>query len=176
MAAGPPASGAVFDLKANQLRPSGWTSADAAGLPILPGLVRYEEVVAGEIKHAIRMTAPQTRNTFIWPAGHQASSHVGPTFPPMGQRFRLKASFDITPYRADVQVILMALKKYGMILADNGSSWFLSGVPDTRWNDSSLHRLGQVLGSNFEAVDESSLMVAPNSDAAAPPPANPILP
>src|SRR5690349_15937619 len=129
-------SGAIFDLRSNALRPSTWTSADAAGLPIMPGLVRYDEVAAGEIRHAIRMTAPQTLNAYVWPARHKASSLTGTQYPPMGARFRLKASFDITPYPADVQVILRALKKYGALLADNGSSWYLSGAPDSRWNDS----------------------------------------
>jgi hypothetical protein len=159
-------SAAKFDLNSNALRPANWTSADAAGLPIFPGLVRYEEVAAGEIRHAIRMTAPQTRNQYIWPARHKASNLSGAQYPPMGQRFRLKASFDITTFPPDVQVILTALKKYGMILADNGSSWFLTGAPDSRWNDTTLHELHQVLGSNIEAVDESSLMVDPNSGAA----------
>jgi hypothetical protein len=156
-------SGAVFDLDSNALRPATWTSADAAGLPILPGLVRYEEVAAGEIPHALRFTAPQTRNTFIWPARHQASSLTDVKYPPMGQRFRLKQSVDISGFGPNVQRILRALKKYGMFLADNGSSWFLSGAPDPRWNDDELHQLGQLHGSDFEAVDESSLMVDPNS-------------
>jgi len=156
-------SGAIFDLKSNALRPAGWTSADAAGLPIFPGLVRYDEVAAGEILHAIRFTAPQTRNTYIWPARHEASDLTGANYPPMGQRFRLKASFDISPYPAPVQVILQALKKYGMILADNGSSWYLSGAPDDRWDNDVLHTISQLQGSDFEAVDESSLMVQPNS-------------
>jgi hypothetical protein len=158
-------SGALFDLTSNQLRPDGWTSADAAGLPILPGLVRYEEVAAGVINHAIRMTAPQTRNAYVWPARHRASTLTGSQYPPMGQRFRLKAGFDISSFPADVQVVLTALKKYGMILADNGSSWYLTGAPDSRWNDDTLHRLTTVLGSNFEAVDESGLMMDPNSGA-----------
>jgi len=158
-------AGAVFDLGSNQLRPDTWTSADAAGLPILAGLVRYDEVVSGAIQHAIRFTAPQTRAAHIWPARHHASSLTGSQYPPMGQRFRLKAAFDISVYPADVQVILAALKRYGMILADNGSSWYLSGAPDSRWNDSSLHHLGTVLGSNLEAVDESSLMADANSAA-----------
>jgi hypothetical protein len=156
-------SGAVFNLNSNQLRPAGWTSADAAGLPILPGLVRYDEVASGVINHAIRMTAPHTRQQYIWPARHDASSLTGAQYPPMGQRFRLKASFDITPYPADVQVILTALKKYGAILADNGGAWYLTGAPDSRWNDDNMHKLQQVLGSNLEAVDESSLMSDPNS-------------
>jgi hypothetical protein len=156
-------SGAIFDLNANALRPATWTSADAAGLPILPGLVRYEEVIAGEIHHALRFTAPQTRNAFVWPARHQASSQSGLNYPPMGQRFRLKASVVITGFGPHVQVILRALKKYGMFLADNGSAWFISGAPDPHWDDNELHQLSQLHGSDFEAVDESSLMVDPNS-------------
>jgi hypothetical protein len=156
-------SGAIFDLDGNALRPAGWTSADAAGLPILPGLVRYEEVVAGEIPHALRFTAPQTRNAFIWPARHKASSLSGSTYPPMGQRFRLKASVDIASFGPNVQVVLRALKKYGMFLADNGSSWFLSGAPDPRWDDDELHQLGRLTGADFEAVDESALMADPDS-------------
>jgi uncharacterized protein (TIGR03437 family) len=156
-------SGAIFDLKANTMRPAGWTSADAAGLPITPGLVRYDEVAAGEINHAIRFTAPQTRDTYIWPARHYASSLSAIDYPPMGQRFRLKAGFDISSFSAPVQVILRALKKYGMILADNGSSWFLSGAPDERWDNDALHEISQLQGSDFEAVDESSLMADPNS-------------
>ena len=156
-------SGAIFDLRSNALRPSTWTSADAAGLPILPGLVRYDEVAAGEIKHAVRFTAPQTRNAFIWPARHRASSLTGQQYPPMGQRFRLKADFNISGFSRDTQVILTALKKYGMILADNGSSWYISGAPDPRWNNDVLHELSGVTGSAFEAVDESSLMVNPDS-------------
>jgi hypothetical protein len=159
-------SGAIYDLKSNALRPAGWTSADAAGLPILPGLVRYEEVAAGKINHALRFTAPQTRRKYIWPARHYASSLTGTQYPPMGQRFRLKAGFDISGFSAKNQVILKALKKYGMILADNGSSWFISGAPDSRWNNDDLHQLHNVKGSDFEAVDESSLMINPNSGAA----------
>jgi chitodextrinase len=157
-------SGAVFDLRSNDLRERDWTSADAAGLPILAGLVRYDEVAAGEIRHAIRFTAPQTRKEYIWPARHYASSLTGTNYPPMGQRFRLKASFDISQFSPQVQVILQALKKYGMILADNGSSWFISGAPDSQWNDDMLvNELKLVKGSDFEAVDESSLMVDPDS-------------
>jgi hypothetical protein len=159
-------SGAIFDLKSNALRPVTWTSADAAGLPIMPGLVTYEEVQSGEIKHAIRFTAPQTRRAYVWPARHYASSLTGTQYPRMGERFRLKASFDITPYPAEVQVILRAMKKYGIIVADNGSAWYISGKPDDRWNNTNLHMLGQVLGSNFEAVDSSSLLIDPNSGAA----------
>jgi hypothetical protein len=172
-------SGAVFDLRSNRLRPAGWTSADAAGFAILPGLIRYDEVVAGEIRHAIRMTAPQTRREYLWPARHFASSLTGAQYPPMGLRFRLKAEFDVTPFPADVRVILRALKKYGMLLADNGSSWYLTGAPDPRWNDNTLRRLREVLGSNFEAVDESGLMLDPDSGVVASPervPARPVAP
>jgi hypothetical protein len=157
-------SGAVYDLHSNTLRPSGWTSADAAGIPILPGLVRYDEVASGEITHALRFTVQHTRKAFIWPARHYASSLTSTNYPPMGQRFRLKASFDISGFSPEVQVILRALRKYGMILADNGSNWYISGVPDSRWNDDTLvGELKLVKGSNFEAVDESSLMVDPDS-------------
>ncbi|ACL17566.1 conserved hypothetical protein [Methanosphaerula palustris E1-9c] len=159
-------SGAVFDLNCSALRPVGWTSADAAGLPILPGLVRYDEVADGAITHAIRFTAPQTRGAYIWPARHEASSLTGSQYPPLGQRFRLKADYDISGFSPEVQVILTALKEYGMILADNGSSWYLSGAPDERWNNDLLHELQQVKGSAFEAVDESSLMISPDSAAA----------
>jgi hypothetical protein len=157
-------SGAIFNLRTNALRPRDWTSADAAGLPILPGLVRYDEVASGEITHALRFTAPQTRKEYIWPARHYASSLTGSNYPPMGQRFRLRATFDVSSYSAEVQVILRALKKYGMILADNGSSWFVCGAPDSRWNNDRLvNELKLVTGSNFEAVDESSLMANQDS-------------
>jgi hypothetical protein len=158
-------SGAVFPLNSDALRPATWTSADAAGLPVLPGLIRYDEVAAGEIKHALRFTAPKTRKAYIWPARHYASSLTATQYPPMGQRFRLKSNFDISKYAPEVQVILKALKKYGMFLADNGSSWFLSGAPDDRWNNDHLHQLSQLTGANFEAVDESALMVNVNSGA-----------
>ncbi|MEM7029636.1 MAG: hypothetical protein AAF629_08725 [Chloroflexota bacterium] len=156
-------SGAIFDLASHDLRPDTWTSADAAGLPILPGLVRYDEVAAGEIRHAIRFTVPQTRRDYVWPARHFASSLTGAQYPPMGQRFRLKASFDISGYSAANQVILTAMKRYGLILADNGSSWFISGVPDDRWDNGDLNALKQLRGSDFEAVDVSSLMLNPDS-------------
>jgi hypothetical protein len=159
-------SGAIFDLNSNALRPSTWTSADAAGLPIMPGLVTYDEVLSGEIRHAIRFTAPQSRREFVWPARHYASSLTGTQYPRMGERFRLKANFDITPYPAEVQVILRAMKKYGIILADNGSAWFISGAPDPRWDDDNLQTFGQLLGSNFEAVDATVLRIDPNSGAA----------
>lgn len=156
-------SGAVFDLGSNALRPDGWTSGDAAGLPILPGLIRYEEVVEGEIRHAIRFTVPQTRSSYVWPARHEASDLAGSQYPPMGQRFRLKSDFDISSYSPPIQVILLALKRYGMILADNGSPWYLSGAPDERWDNDMLHELDQVHGLDFEAVNVSSLQVDPDS-------------
>jgi hypothetical protein len=156
-------SGAVFDLRSNALRPDGWTSADAAGLPILPGLVRWEEVDAGAIRHAIRFTVSRTQRAYVWPARHFASSSTDPTRPPMGQRFRLKASFDVSPFPARLQVILNAFKSYGLILADNGSDWFISGVPDERWDNDELALLSRVKGSSFEAVDVGSLMRDPNS-------------
>jgi hypothetical protein len=159
-------SGAIFDLKSNALRPATWTSADAAGQPIMPGLVRYDEVAAGEIRHALRFTVPQTQRAYVWPARHYASSLTDPRYPRMGERFRLKASFDMTPYPADVQVILRALKKYGMMVADNGSAWFLSGEPDSRWNNTNLSTMRNIIGSDWEAVDVSSLMIDPNSGAA----------
>src|SRR5262245_56104106 len=159
-------SGSIFDLRSNALRPETWTSADAAGLPIMPGLVTYEEVQSGEIRHAIRFTVPQTRRAFVWPARHYASSLTGTQYPRMGERFRLKASFDISPFPSDVQVILRAMKKYGIILADNGSAWFISGKPDPRWNNTNLQTFSQLLGSNFEAVDATVLQINPNSGAA----------
>lgn len=156
-------SGAVFDLDGYALRPAGWTSADAAGLAILPGLVRYEEVDAGHIDHAIRFTAPSTQRAYIWPARHYASSIADPSYPPMGQRFRLKASFDTSKYPPQARVILEALKEYGMILSDNGGAWFISGVPDERWDNDDLHTLQTVKGSDFEAVDSGSLQIDPDS-------------
>ena len=159
-------AGAIYNLLSNALRPATWTSADAAGLPIFPGLIRYDEVLAGEIRHAIRFTVPRTLRAYVWPARHYASSITDPAYPPMGARFRLKASFDISGYSASNQVILKALKKYGMMLADNGSAWFLSGAPDDRWNNDDLHKLGQITGSNFEVVDVSPLMVDANSGQA----------
>ncbi|MCU1451470.1 MAG: hypothetical protein JWP02_3640 [Acidimicrobiales bacterium] len=158
-------SGAVFDMRSNALRPAGWTSADAAGLPILPGLVRYDEVASGHIDHAIRVTVNATDARWIWPARHSTGSTSYPSRPPMGLRLRLKATFDISGYSPANQVILRALKTYGMIVADNGSSWYISGAPDSRWNDSDLHNLAAIHGADFEAVDESSLMVDPNSGA-----------
>jgi hypothetical protein len=146
-------SGAVFDFNSNSQRPAGWTSADAAGLPIFPGLVRYDEVVEqGEIKHALRFTVSRSRRAYVAPARHFASSRTDVNLPPMGMRVRLKASFDISTYPSEAQVILRALKKYGMIVADNGSNWFISGAPDSRWNDTALNTLKRVKGSAFEVV------------------------
>ena len=172
--------GAIFDLRSNAFRPDGWTSADAAGLPIVPGLVRYEEILEGEIRHAIRMTAKWTAWRHIWPARHHTtSSSNAPDLPPMGQRFRLKTS--IAELEARVgwsfsttnRIILTALQRYGAILADNGERWYMSGAPDPRHDNEDLHLLVYVKGSDFEAVDHSSLMVDPNSGAtttATPPP------
>ena len=157
-------SGAVYDLFSNRLRPRDWTSADAAGLPILPGLARYSEVVEGEINHALRFTANNTRKAYVWPARHYASDLTGAAYPPMGQRFRLKAGFDISGFSPQVQVILRALKKYGMILADNGSDWYISGMPDPGWNNDQLvSLLRTVKGSDFEAVDGTAPMMASDS-------------
>ncbi|MCL7960273.1 MAG: hypothetical protein M8861_08780, partial [marine benthic group bacterium] len=156
-------SGATYDLRSNDLRPDGWTSADAAGLPIYPGLVTYDEVASGAITHAIRFTASDTRSDHVWPARHDSSSITASNYPPMGQRFRLKADYDISRYPAEIQVILQAFKVYGLILADNGSSWSISGAPDERWNNQVLHAWDDIPGSAFEAVDVSSLMVDPNS-------------
>lgn len=152
-------SGAIFDLKSHALRPDGWTSADAAGLPILPGLVRYDEVASGEIRHAIRFTAPQTRRAYVWQARHYASSQTAAHYPPMGQRFRLRADFPLNTFSPQVQVILRAMQKYGIILADNGSAWYISGAPDERWNNDLLRELGRVRGGDFEAVAVTELML-----------------
>ncbi len=145
-------SGAVFDLDTGALRPAGWTSADAAGLPILPGLVRYDEVASGHIDHALRFTVSQTRRAYVAPARHYASSRTDASLPPMGMRVRLKADYDISGYPAQARVILQAMKTYGMIVADNGSSWFVSGTPDPRWDDAQLNTLKNVPGRAFEVV------------------------
>jgi opacity protein-like surface antigen len=150
-------SGAIWDLTSNALRPDGWTSADAAGLPILPGLVRYDEVAAGAIRHALRFTAPRTRRAYIYPARHFASDSNDSSLPPMGLRVRLKASVDISRFGPQTQVLLRALQVYGMILADNGSPWYITGAPDAGWDDDDLHDLHQLHGSDFEVVDTSSL-------------------
>jgi hypothetical protein len=150
-------SGAIFHLASDRLRPAGWTSADAAGLPILPGLARYSEVAAGAIDHALRFTAPCTGPRYVYPARHVAASCGGRFAPPMGLRVRLKASVDIShlPYQA--RIVAQALKRYGLILADNGSPWYISGAPDRRWNDSALHELDRLTGRDFQVLDTSSL-------------------
>jgi hypothetical protein len=159
-------SGAIFDLRSNALRPAGWTSADAAGLPIFPGLLRYDEVASGEVGHAIRFTVPQSRRAYVWPATHLASSLNGTQYPPMGQRFRLRSSYDETAFSPDTRVIVRALKRFGIILADNGSPWFISGAPDDRWNNDHLNELKAIHGADFEAVDCSALMIKANSGEA----------
>jgi hypothetical protein len=149
-------SGAIFNLRSNHLRPAGWTSADAAGLPILPGLARYDEVARGSIDHALRFTAQCTSRACIYPARHFASTCSG-FYPPMGLRVRLKASVDISKLPYQARVVAQALKLYGMILADNGSPWYISGAPNSRWNDDALHQLDRLTGRDFEVVDTSSL-------------------
>jgi len=158
-------SGAVWSLNSNALRTDTFTSGDAAGLPILPGLVRYDEVASGRIDHAIRVTVPSSNSAHIWPARHDAGV-ANANLPPMGLRLRLKAGVDISSYPHDDQVILQAMKTYGLIVADNGSPWYMSGVPDARWDNDVLQLLRNVHGSDFEAVDESSLMVSSSSGAA----------
>jgi hypothetical protein len=149
--------GVNWDLKSNALRPAGWTSADAAGLPILPGLVRYDEVAAGAINHAVRFTVPKSQRGYILPATHFASSSTNPALPPMGLRLRLKASFSLAGFHGQSLVILRALKAYGMIVADNGSSWYITGSADKRWNDDDLNQLKSVPGSAFEAVNTGAI-------------------
>jgi len=156
-------SGAVYDLTSNDLRPDGWTSADAAGLPIYPGLARFDEVAAGRITHALRFTAPVTSRSHVWPARHDAGSTSSPAAPPMGQRFRLRAGGDISGFSAPARVILTGLREYGMMLADNGSAWVISGAPDARWDNDVLRELRTVPGSWFEAVDVNGLMVTADS-------------
>lgn len=152
------ASGATYDLRSNRLRPRGWTSADAAGLPIFPGLARAGEVVKDhKITHALRVTVPRTQKAYISPARHDASSDTDPDLPPMGLRLRLEASFDTKPFHGQALIILKALKTYGMIVADNGSPWYITGAPDRRWDDDDLHALGQVPGSAFEAVQTGAI-------------------
>ena len=156
-------SGAVFPLDSHALRPADHTSADAAGLPMLPGLVRYDEVAAGTIDHAIRMTAPRTDRRWIWPARHQAGAADDPGLPPMGAWFRLSAEVDPDDFPAQARPIVVALQTHGAILADNGSSWFLRGVPDERWDNDALRSLRDIPGSAFEAVDTSGLVLDPDS-------------
>jgi hypothetical protein len=150
-------SGAIFNLRSNHLRPAGWTSADAAGLPILPGLARYDEVARGVIDHALRFTAPCTAKAYVYPARHEASTCSGASLPPMGLRVRLKASVDTSSLPYQARVVAQALKTYGMILADNGSPWYISGAPNDGWNNDALHLLDGLTGRDFEVVDTASL-------------------
>jgi hypothetical protein len=150
-------SGAIWNLRSNRLRPPGWTSADAAGLPILPGLARYDEVARGAVTHALRFTVRRTRRAYVYPARHYASDLTDPNLPPMGLRVRLKAGFDTRDFPRQARLVLEALKRYGMIVADNGADWFISGAPDRRWSNDDLNSLGRVHGSDFEVVDTSSL-------------------
>ena len=150
-------SGATWSLKSDKLRPAGWTSADAAGLPIFPGLARWDEVSAGEIDHALRFTAPQTRREYVYPARHYASDSDSPSLPPMGLRVRLKAGIDLSKFPNQARVVLKALQVYGMILADNGSPWYVSGAPNSHWSNDALHTLSKLTGADFEVVDTSSL-------------------
>jgi len=150
-------AGAIWNLRSNKVRPAGWTSADAAGLPILPGLARWDDLAAGGIHHALRFTAERTRRAYIYPARHYASSSNDPSLPPMGLRVRLRASFDLSSFPPEARAVLQALKAYGMILADNGANWYITGAPSARWSNDDLHALGRVKGSDFEVVDTSSL-------------------
>jgi hypothetical protein len=154
-------SGAVWKMTSNALRPDGWTSADAAGLPILPGLVRYREVAAGVIDHALRFTAPQTRDAHIYPARHDAGSGSSASLPPMGLRVRLKASFDLSQLSPQARVVAVALQHYGMILADNGSPWYITGASNKRFNDDDLRTLNRITGRDLEVVDTSGLVNTP---------------
>jgi hypothetical protein len=150
-------SGAIWNLRSNRLRPLGWTSADAAGLPILPGLARYDEVRRGRIDHALRVTVPRSRRTFLYPARHFASSSTDPSLPAMGQRLRLRRDFDLSRFPRQSRVVLRALKLYGAIVADNGSAWYVSGAPSSGWDNDDLASLRGVKGSDFEVVDDSAL-------------------
>ena len=151
-------SGATWNLASNALRPDTWTSADAAGLPIFPALARIDETRSGEIRHALRFTAPTTCNGYIYPARHEAGSTSCASYPPMGLRVRLKATVNIAGFAPDVRVLLQAMKTYGMLLADNGSAWFISGAPDARWNDTVMHTMNQIHGSDFEVVDTTGFV------------------
>jgi len=152
-------SGAIWSLRSNRLRPAGWTSADAAGLPIFPGLARYDEVARGRIDHALRFTVQRTRRAYVAPARHYASSLTDPNLPPMGLRVRLKASFDVAGFPPQARAVLVALKRYGMLVADNGSSWYISGAPSAKWDNDDLHTLGRVKGSDFEVVQTGPVVV-----------------
>jgi hypothetical protein len=151
-------SGAIFDLGTNKVRPAGWTSADAAGLPIFPGLARWDgDASTGAIRHALRFTVDRTRKAYVYPARHYASSSTDPSLPPMGLRVRLKASVDISRLPRQARIVAQAMKTYGMILADNGSNWYVSGAPSPKWSNDQLHALGALHGSDFEVVDTSAL-------------------
>jgi hypothetical protein len=150
-------SGAIFNLRSDRLRPKGWTSADAAGLPILPGLARYDDLARGAIDHALRFTAPRTRTSYVYPARHEAGASGDPSLPPMGLRVRLKASVNISGLPRQARIVAEALKRYGLLLADNGSPWYIGGTPDRRWNNNDLHQLDRLHGNDFEVVDTSSL-------------------
>jgi hypothetical protein len=150
-------SGATWDLRTNHLRPKGWTSADAAGLPILPGLARYDEVATGVIRHALRFTAPRTRTAFVWPARHQAGESASAALPPMGLRVRLKRNVSLRGLPRQAKVVAQTMKTYGLLLADNGSPWYVSGAPDSRWDNDQLHALDRLSGRDFEVVDASTL-------------------
>ncbi|HEY2938069.1 MAG TPA: hypothetical protein VGJ25_15810 [Gaiellaceae bacterium] len=150
-------AGAIWSLRSNRLRPEGWTSADAAGLPILAGLARWDDLALGGIHHALRFTVERTRRAYIYPARHYASDLTDPSLPPMGLRVRLKASFDVSRFPPQSRAVLQALKTYGMMVADNGSNWYISGAPSSHWSNDDLHALGRVKGSDFEVVDTSSL-------------------
>jgi hypothetical protein len=154
-------SGATWDLRSNALRPAGWTSADAAGLPILPGLVRYDEVLAGHIDHALRFTTDTTRTSYIYPARHHAGAGSNAAYPPMGLRIRLKSTYDTSGFGPQARPIAVALQRYGMILADNGSDWYISGASDPRFDDDMLHELDVIHGSDLEVVDTASLVNGP---------------
>ncbi len=159
-------SGAIWKLRSNDLRPAGWTSADAAGLPILPGLLDWSEVELGQVDHAIRVTAELTDRAYIWPARHEAGERDDPSLPPMGARFRLEASFDVRKYPPLVRVVLRAFQRYGLILADNGSNWYFSGVASNAWPGWFIEDLKTIPARDFQAVDEQSLMVSPDSGEA----------
>ena len=163
----PPArrSGAIFDLDSNDLRPAGWTSADAAGLPILAGLVRWDEVQRGSIEHAIRFTVDCSTDDYVWPARHEAGVN-DPDCPPMGARFRLKADFDLSGFSPKARTILLAMQRYGLMLADNGSNWYFQGTRDRHWRNGLLDQLKSVPASVFEAVDVSDCMVDADSGEA----------
>jgi hypothetical protein len=158
-------SGAIWDLRSNRLRPRTWTSADAAGLPILPGLLTYDEVRAGAVRHAIRFTAPRTRDRFVWPARHQAGSESGAGFPPMGARFRLRDSFRLAGWSPQARVVLRGLQRFGLVLADNGSPWFFQGMADDRWPADLVDELKHIPASAFQAVATGRLRHSGNSAA-----------